>query len=228
MAVTPSQYPISRLLARIQKESGLSRHDFSLAIGYKNVTSALRKMDQFLTTGSGENKFLELVLNRFPERAPELKQAVMETAKIMEEEDRLAAIEAEKEARRRFRPYIFVETSLSRPTSITYALFCGFKMKFLHLSEEREHTLEEIRETIRAHYDRNNGKCVLFGNIVGYRYVRSWEESIRLDIGGNVLEVDPGHFETPFAGAELRIGRKRLTTQQVGKVIKWDPDSGLN
>jgi hypothetical protein len=48
----------------------------------------------------------------------------------------------------------------------------------------------------------------LFGPIIGYRFVSVYDESIRLDVAGNLIERVAGHFVGP--GGSTQIGRKTV------------------
>jgi hypothetical protein len=48
----------------------------------------------------------------------------------------------------------------------------------------------------------------LFGEIVGYRFVNAYDESIRLDVAGDVIGRVSGHFVGP--GGSIQIGRKTV------------------
>jgi len=226
MTVIPSQYPISQLIHKIRTDSGLSRHNFALAVGYKNATGGLKTMDSFLRQGSGDPFFIRGVLHRFPERHEEVRAAIAETSRIKKHNATLARIEAEKKARKDFRPYILVETSLTRPTFITAAALCGFSMRYIHFKENRPHTQQEIAETVKGHYERNKGKCMLFGDITGYRFVKTFDESLLMDIEGNVLENKPGYVE-PLSGG-LKINGKNVSSEEAKAIIGWEPGSNLD
>ena len=54
-----SYYPISKLVARLIDESGLRRSEFVQAIGYRSTAKGLRRLDEWLETGSGEEGCLQ-------------------------------------------------------------------------------------------------------------------------------------------------------------------------
>ena len=52
-------YPISRFLRQIITDSGLRRSEFVHAIGYKNAAKGLRRLDEWLENGSGDEGCLQ-------------------------------------------------------------------------------------------------------------------------------------------------------------------------
>jgi hypothetical protein len=53
-AMPQGAYPISRFLRQIITDSCLRRSEFVHAIGYKNVAKGLRRLDEWLQNGSGD------------------------------------------------------------------------------------------------------------------------------------------------------------------------------
>ena len=92
------------------------------SLGYRRVNSALRALDHWLQTGSGDAEVLRRV-QRVYGRAQEVQQARLATEQLHAQERAVAAQEAERHARVRFQPYVYVETSEPRPSFIAGAAF---------------------------------------------------------------------------------------------------------
>src|ERR1051325_9423210 len=110
MSTGASRYPISQLLARILDQSGLSRSEFVKSLGLKNVPKGLRRLDEILDTGCGEDTFLQRVVEVYRIDPVELADALDATETIYQEEHQTAIRAVEDRERRRFRPFIWIQT----------------------------------------------------------------------------------------------------------------------
>ena len=54
--------------------------------------------------------------------------------------------------------------------------------------------LTAAQNIITEHYRQNDGQCLLFGQITGYRLIETYDSSIRPGIDGSVIARDMGHF----------------------------------
>jgi hypothetical protein len=100
-------------------------------------------------------------------------------------------------AMRHFKPYVFVEASEKRPPSIAVAARVVNQMKHFRLPKSSlamPDQLYEIQQIVRAHFQQYEGKCPLYGNIIGSRFVYSTDESFLLDSSVNVIERQHGRF----------------------------------
>jgi hypothetical protein len=94
-----------------------------------------------------------------------------------------------------FEPYIFIETSEKRPSSISNAAWTGNQMKYINLDGTLSPAdLSTVHDLVREHFKMNQGKCPLYGEITGYRFVFSPTESIVLNTEGNELRRENGQF----------------------------------
>jgi hypothetical protein len=91
-----------------------------------------------------------------------------------------------------FKPYIFIETSAKRPTSISMAAVCANGMKHILLNPGEG--FADVQRLVRARFDKSQGNVILYGKITGFRYVTSPSESIVLDTDGNELRRENGQF----------------------------------
>src|ERR1700676_3910842 len=88
-----------------------------------------------------------------------------------------------------FEPYVFVQTSEKKPSSISNAAWTANQMKYINLDEGTD-----VRSAVQNHFKVKQGKCALYGDITGYRHVTSQTQSIVLDTEGNELRRENGDF----------------------------------
>src|SRR5580700_10756975 len=93
-------YPISRLLQQILNESGLRRSQFIRAIGFRNETKGLKRLDEWLGTGRGHKVCLERIVNRYHPDPAALQSALAETEAIHHFEYQAALRNHEERQRR--------------------------------------------------------------------------------------------------------------------------------
>jgi hypothetical protein len=94
-----------------------------------------------------------------------------------------------------FTPYVFVETSAKRPSSIAVAGWTANQMKYVDLPGSfTPESLTQVQKVVRSHFSEHQGKCHLYGDILGFRLVVSPTESILLDPNGNELRREHGTF----------------------------------
>lgn len=91
-----------------------------------------------------------------------------------------------------FKPYVFIETSEKMPSSIAMAGATGNGMKHIILNPGEG--LGDVKRLVHEHYKKNDGNCILYGKITGFRYVVSPTESIVMDTDGNELRRENGRF----------------------------------
>jgi hypothetical protein len=103
-------YPISKLLQQILTDSGLRRSQFIQAIGFKNQTKGLKRLDEWLGTGRGHKVCLERIVDRYHPDPAALQSALAETEAIHKHEYQAAVHEHEERERRLFRPFLWVVT----------------------------------------------------------------------------------------------------------------------
>jgi hypothetical protein len=91
-----------------------------------------------------------------------------------------------------FKPYIFIDTSEKRPTSISMASICANQMKYVMLNPGEG--FADVQRLVQDRFQKSQGNCILYGTITGFRYVTSPTESIVLDTDGNELRRENGRF----------------------------------
>ena len=100
-----------------------------------------------------------------------------------------------EESRYLFRPMIHVLTSLQTPTSITVAAFTGAPWRKIRIPDNvllRSFAAQRgwISWRTKRHYKDSAGKCLLFGDILGYVWRHSPDETVRFDVRGNIVGED--------------------------------------
>ena len=68
---------------------------------------------------------------------------------------------------------------------------------------------------VREHYRQEDGKCHLFGDITGYRFVQAPGVSVRFDIEGRHVETIRKEFVQPWSG-RLGVANKMVEVQRDG------------
>jgi hypothetical protein len=189
MSQGSSDYPISRLIARIITDSGLHRSEFVQAIGYKNAAKGLRRLDEWLQNGSGDEGCLQKIIDAFHPDPTALEHALAETERIHHREQDDAVREIEERERRRFKPFVWVHTVDGAHSFLTAV--AERQVKVLRLPEafkdrSEPARLEAVQHRVREHYQKTGGKYIGFGEILRDRYASDFDHSIVLDIDGGV------------------------------------------
>jgi hypothetical protein len=204
--MSPGTYPISRFLQQIITDSRLRRSEFVHAIGYKNAAKGLRRLDEWLENGSGDEGFLQRIVDTFHPDPGELERALAETERIHQLEQDGVVREIEERERRRFKPFVWVETEDGAHSFLTAIAERQLKVLYLpngfeHLSEQGK--LEAVQRRVREHYQRSGGRYPGFGEILRYRYASDFDHSIVLDTTGTMIEEHGRRFLLPEIWMEL-------------------------
>lgn len=119
-----------------------------------------------------------------------------------------------------FKPIIHVCTSLSAPTSITIAALSGAPWRRLAipqnvLARSFEAQRGWVSWRIKTHFRESSGKCRLFGEIVGYAWRHSPEQTISFDVRGNITAKDDGSIcsgsgSMTFKGRKVNLSKSPL------------------
>jgi hypothetical protein len=206
-----SHYSISQFIYQVFHQSGVKRSQFIAALGYHNTTGGLRSLDQWLDSGEGDPLLIERLVQVYNVDPATVRLALSETDAQHQAEYEEAVRRHDHWSREHFRQYVFVETpSGVVQSSFTVAAIVAPALKTISLPEgfatKPESTqTQDVAELIRAHFDERGGKLPLFGPIIGYRFVSAYDQSIRFDVAGNVIQRVAGHFVGP--GGSIHIGR---------------------
>ena len=118
-----------------------------------------------------------------------------------------------------FHPYIYVEHSLLRPTSITVAAFSGTPWRFIKIPKsvlyrDTDGQSGWVSWRVRRHFRENNGECFLFGRITGYRWQRTRGESVLLDTRGRI--IGSKHESCAPPSGSITVGNKAVSVDPEG------------
>jgi len=222
----PLKYPISTILKELLDESTLTRGRFLEHLGFKRIPKAIRKLDDFMLRGNGDILLIQRLIEYYPERKVAVLTALAETHKLLEMEASIEAIRAEKEARENFQPHIYIETERSIPSPIFVAALIGRRTRFIDFKMDNV-SLETAQLTAREHFIKENGGSICNGKITGYRYVDTYDSSIRFDTKGNILEPSAGQFNKSF-GASLSFGGRTVSQGELKRIGLSLPDETIN
>jgi hypothetical protein len=207
-----SQYLVSQLIPRIILDSGLSRSQFVMSLGYRNVQKGLRRLDAWLDQGEGQDRIINEIAAAYPAYSDELERALAATAVIKRAEADAAETERLKVEHERFRPFIHVEGEFDVPNGITIFAITGGDWNLIELPQEIANLplaeqMPALAGVMRAYLEEYGGQCPFFGRVTGFRLVQ-WHESVRFTVGGEFIEVVPGRFRR--AQTTLTIGNKTV------------------
>ncbi|OPZ81525.1 MAG: hypothetical protein BWY76_03008 [bacterium ADurb.Bin429] len=102
-------------------------------------------------------------------------------------------------ASRRFRPYVYIETTERYPSFLPGSAATALAEKYLEipdavLTEPLSRQLRFVQRLTRAHWQEQHGACSSFGAITGFIFRWSEEESIALGTDGTVRDPAHGRF----------------------------------
>ncbi len=207
MSQSASYYPVAQLIARIIRNSGLSRSQFIQSLGYRNVEKGLRRLDAWLDNADGHRRILNQIATTYPGHSNELETALTETAEVHGGEHVEAVKHIEERERRRFKPFIWVHTA-DGAHSVLSAL-AERQVKTLWLADGFQDLswsdkMAIVQRRVRDHHREMGGECRGFGQILQYRFADTFDTSIVLDTQGDVIETDSGRFLLPEVRLSLQ------------------------
>lgn len=115
----------------------------------------------------------------------ELKKIINKEKKL---KNKIQKLKYEIFLRKNFKPYIYIETSLKNPTFITGASIFINDLKYINelpqniLEISREDQVKIIKKISIENYKFRDGKCPLFGEIIGYRFFYSYDKYININL----------------------------------------------
>ncbi len=212
------KYPLSKLIYEVFSHSNLSRKDFVEKLGYRNIAKSLRHLDSFLERSTGPENFLERAEEVFGVSKERIEIAKRETAEIWSKEEQEAEKRRKERARRTFLPFLYVDTSRTRPSSITLAAIAGKALKHIPVPEILEtasliEQLEWAQQIAPQHYEEKDHKVTLFGDIIGYILCYSYDEALYLGVDGELYGKVPGPAEWTNS-LTAQVGNKLLREER--------------
>lgn len=172
-------------------------------LSYSNTNKGLRCLSHFIQTGEcRERRFVENLMEVLRISPPLFKNSIDSVKeRILKERERL-----EEE---NFKPHIEVKMDkIPRPIFIAALAPQLWKIKVpLDIRElGYEEELEEVVRIFKEHYKQYNGRFlggVTSAKYVGFRYYRSYDESIMFDNDGKIINIEKKHI--PETQAFVRI-----------------------
>jgi len=201
---------------------------FFAELGFPNFSKALRLLDCWLESGTGNSTLLERIQSsRFAISEERLTAALAETSAILQERLNKETRQEEEYAGKSFRPYIEVIPELSRPTQITLYGLTGGNSRFnTRLPDDistwpLESQLSHVKTKVVENFAAHNGRTYFRGRIKGYFYHPSFDEPpVRLAIDG---DIDTSHSEDSYAKNEtevtLTLGRRKISGNPLGAML---------
>lgn len=218
-----SDYPVGQALLAAIFHSGLGCREFFLAIGYRNLSKAMRALDDWLQQGEGSMTLIErLQASRFTIPADEFvavwaaNQFMVDTRKLRQ------AQEAEERARADFVPLLEVIAERPYPdTGVTIFIIVGGNSRYnillpLDIADwPEEAQLAHVRQLIRESYARHGGRTFCTGAICGYWYRAAFDAPpLRLTVDGlpePVGDSSDKRHPVPGTGRARLMGGKDVT-----------------
>ena len=195
---------MSRLDVVIREERlnlGITEKQLVEKLGYSNTNKGIRRLNHFIQTGEcREKRFIENLVKFLRISPPVLKNAIDSVKeKILEKRERL-----ERES---FKPHIEMKMDeIPRPIFLAALVPKFWKIPvppdIQDLGYEEE--LQKVREIYKKHWKQYNG--VFPGGsaqYIGFRYYRSYDESILFDNDGGIVRIEKKHI--PETQAYVRI-----------------------
>ena len=208
-------YAITRLVQQELAKRNWRKSTLVAAMGYKNISRGMKRLENCLNAGDCSNADLLSRLRQALEiTEAQFDDAVAATRRERLEESRASAAREEENRRARFHPYIYVRTSEHRPASITAAAVIGPRLKYLQLNDTvlslpRPDLIARVADIVKDHYQRNLGKCLLFGRITGYALRIAYDETVVFNTDGSFIRERQGWMEDE-GQARLKVGNHVL------------------
>lgn len=204
-------------LVKIVESDKEKRKEIAQALGSKDISKGVNKFITHIRNKTIDIDRLKIIVPLLSLDIDEVVEDYLDTKKIIKKGKKLLNqiddLNDQVYHRDNFKPYIYIETSLSRPTSITFAALCGGNMKYIRslpdqiLDLSKSEQIIIIRNIIQEHYKENDGKSILFGDITGYIYYPGFNHGIELSIDGNIIGKNIPNIPQPECGLFYK-GRK--------------------
>jgi len=198
------QTHLSQVISNAMKRKKMDRITLITKMGYRNQNKGLRRLDSMLSKGEFQELFLK-------ECAMVLALNFDEVFSAVNADDKVRRDKVEQLQRAHFKPYIYLKTEQTRPSSITMFALTGGTMKHkafyvpenLWLASE-DNSFSLIGELIREHFNDSDGIVAFFGKISGYLYCPTYDDSYDFSINGDLLSKSLGHFYPPMASVRVK------------------------
>lgn len=209
-------YAIAQLIHHELATRGWRMSTLVTAMGYKNVSRGLKRLNGCIQDGDCSNiEMISRLRNALDLPTDHFNDVIAETRRQRAEGDRVRAAREEAERRAKFRPYVYVCTSERRPTFISAAAAIGPRLKYIQLDDAvislpRPLLLSKVSEIVREHYRSNLGKCLLFGEITRYALRITYDATVVFAPDGSVIDERTGWTEDEGT-AMLLVGKQQVS-----------------
>lgn len=203
-----SPYAIGRLVVHEMDRQNLSKADIVRRLGYMNIQKGMRRLERLMETG-----FEVSILPRLATALGIFQRGIDEALAETDAEIAIESEDARKRAddyeRANFRPYILIESDsrIGKPTLFGRLVY--EKLKHIPIAPNVGPLLAEqitsISRVVQEHYVNASGSLETFGAITGYVYRRTFDDSVRFDTDGRVVN----YFEPRPVEVRPRLGMKR-------------------
>ena len=205
-----SHYPISRFLLRLLEETGFTRTEFVLSLGYRNVERGRRRLDAWIDEGTGFDKIIGQIAKAYPNHADRLQNALTNTKALKATERYADFFDCCKAQESTFVPYIHVEGECRIPNGITlfgltggHEVWTTIKVPKRILDLPVEEQLAALPELMDGYLRKYNGACPFFGKVTAFKFVRLLDY-YQFDADTRLLEHVEEPFRTGYAEVSLR------------------------
>jgi hypothetical protein len=200
--------PVGRYIQQKIEASGIKKVEVVRRCGWSNVGGGLRRIDKLIRDSAPDMDLLKKLVAVLGIDKDELNRQMRLTNTIREMED----AKVEREARKNWTPFLYVQAELTCPTAITFcALFGGDQSRYAEVPTPvtllpYEEQIAEVGNLLREHYALRTGRTFFFGKIIGYLYQYTYDYGVELSIAGEVIGERTTPFNPPMT--TLRIGNK--------------------
>lgn len=171
-------------------------------LNYKDMSSGTNKLLNQLRNNSVHVDRLKIICELLDYyNAKEIIDDYIKTKESINKEqnllEQISWLKQQIKLRDEFKPYIYIITEHHKPESLSIASLIGNKTKYIkNLPENisdlsKDNQLEIIKDIITEHYDNSKCICLLYGNITGYIFYRSFNEKNHFSIKGEPVTNTP-------------------------------------
>jgi len=98
------------------------------------------------------------------------------------------------------------------------AAITGGRHKYISLDKNfkllaYDEQLKKVSEIVKEDYIKRNGDALFFGKILGYSYLKQFNNSVLFDVNGNILNENIKKqlpYYSPYGGGYLKMRGKTL------------------
>lgn len=213
--------PLGKLINQAIQDLGLSKPEVIKKVGYYNLNNGLKMLDDLISGKALGYKHTPMrrlpeVLN-IPQEDFDRALAQWYDLKRIEEENERAERGIYNE--RTFKPHLWLKTSRTTPEPIFPAAMGGeamFKLVRLPagvIGENGEVDFEKVGQIIRDHYQSRQGNARVFGDILSYYLIFSYDDpgDIEFSPDGQIIDTEPQPLPQGEASLSLdKLGNKLI------------------